>query len=230
MNTQNSDCWKNEGAQKVFTHPVHEEWLKDVDRRASILDFGCGYGRLTPNLREQGFTVINGYDLSAPLIKRAIQENPGAIYTSKIDQLFEGNYDLVLCFALFTSCPTADEQSKLISLINGFTKKGTLLYISDYVIDDNPHYFERYEQRQLDIYGCFQSGTADFRHHKPGHFDQLLPNWKKLHERSIYSKTLNGNEIKIHQYLYEKAGYNGFGGGPRFSWFLTKPGVLGCQG
>jgi len=208
MNTQNSDYWHNEGAQKVFTHPVHEEWLKDVDRSSSILDFGCGYGRLTPDLREQGFTLINGYDLSAPMIERAIKENPDAVYTSNIDRLSEGNYDLVLCFALFTSCPTADEQSKLISLINSLTKKGTLLYISDYEIDDNPHYLERYEQRRLDIYGCFRSGTAVFRHHKPGHFDHLLSNWKKLQERSLDSKTLNGNEIKIHQYLYTKEAAN----------------------
>lgn len=204
MNTLNSDYWKNEGSQKIFTHPIHAEWLKDVDRSASILDLGCGYGRLTPGFIEQGFSFVHGYDPSAPLIKRAIQENPGAVYTSNIDQLFERNYDLVLCFALFTSCPPAAEQSKLISLINNLTQKGALLYISDYEIDDNPRYFERYDQRQLNIYGCFQSGNVVFRHHKPGHFDQLLPNWKKLQERSADSKSLNGNEIKIHQYLYSK--------------------------
>jgi len=204
MNTRNSEYWQNEGAHKVFTHPIQTAWLRDIARSASILDLGCGYGRLTPHLREQGFTLIHGYDSCAALLDRAIQENPGAVYTNNIDQLSGANFDLILCFALFTSCPTNGEQSKLVSLINSLTHNGTLLYISDYEIDDNPGYFKRYEQRLLDIYGCFQSETAIFRHHKPGHFDQLMPNWGKLQERTVDSKTLNGNEIMIHQYLYIK--------------------------
>lgn len=204
MKMQNSDYWQNEGAQKVFTHPIHSEWLTGVDRNKSVLDFGCGYGRLTQDLRYQGFTLIHGYDPSEPLVERAIQENPGANYTNNIDQLCGKYFGLVLCFALFTSCPSASEQSELVSLINSVTQKRALLYISDYETDDNPHYLERYEQCQLNIYGCFQSGTAVFRHHEAGHFDRLLRNWRKLHERTEESKTLNGNEIRIHQYLYVK--------------------------
>ena len=207
MKTRNSDYWHNEGSQKVFTHPIHQEWLSGVDRNASVLDFGCGYGRLTPDLRKQGFSWVYGYDSSEPLIKRAIKENPGAIYNDNIDQLSGEYFDLILCFALFTSCPSANEQTKLVSLINSLTQERALLYISDYQTDDNPSYLERYEERQLNIYGCFQSGSAVFRHHLNGHFDGLLPNWRKLQERTVESKTLNGKEINIHQYLYAKEQY-----------------------
>lgn len=201
---QNTEFWNNEGVQKVFTHPICSEWLDGLDREASITDLGCGYGRLTPELRKEGFFNLFGYDFSVPLIERAIRENPKASYTSSVDALTGKSFDLILCFALFTSCPSAGDQSELVSLINSITQENALLYISDYETSDNPAYNDRYEQRELNIYGCFKTGTAIFRHHEAGHFDNLLLNWKRLKERTLSSKTLNGNEIKIHQYLYAK--------------------------
>ncbi|MFW6101878.1 MAG: class I SAM-dependent methyltransferase [Bacteroidota bacterium] len=200
----NTEYWNNEGVQKVFTHSICSEWLACLSRDASILDLGCGYGRLTPELEKEGFNTLFGYDFSAPLIERAIRENPGSQYTSNVDELKGKYFDLILCFALFTSCPSSGEQSNLVSLINSLTKEKAFLYISDYEIADNPGYNERYEQRELNTYGCFKSGTAIFRHHDADHFDNLLLDWRRIKEKTLNSKTLNGNEIKIHQYLYTK--------------------------
>ena len=201
---KNTEYWKNEGVQKVFTHPICSEWIENLDRKSSVLDLGCGYGRLTPDLRREGFHSIFGYDFSAPMIKRAIRENPGATYTSSVTALTGKLFDLIMCFALFTSCPSSSEQIDLASQINRLSQKNGLLYISDYETHDNPNYLERYKQRKIDIYGCFSSGNAVFRHHEPGHFDNLMAGWVRLKERLLSSKTLNGNNIIVHQYLYEK--------------------------
>lgn len=200
----NTTYWNNEGVQKVFTHPICTEWIEHLDRKSSVLDFGCGYGRLTLTLRREGFSIIFGYDFSAPMIERAIRENPGATYTSRAEDLPGKPFDLIICFAIFTSCPMHNEQIELVSIINGLSKENGLLYISDYETRDNPNYHNRYQQRRLDTYGCFSSGNAIFRHHEPGHFDNLMTGWIKLNERSIGSKTLNGNNIIVRQYLYEK--------------------------
>lgn len=200
----NTEYWNKEGAQKVFTHPICGEWITPIEKNAAILDFGCGYGRLTPDLRRVGFTNIFGYDASALLIERAIRENPGAVYTSNADDLLGKSFNLILCFALFTSCPTCDEQNGLISQIDEFTHESSLLYISDYEVGDNQSYHDRYEQRELSIYGCFASGNAVFRHHEPGHFDNLLLNWERINERKLRSNSLNGNDVVVHQYLYVK--------------------------
>ena len=199
---KNTEYWSNEGVNKVFTHPICSEWIANLDRDKSILDFGCGYGRLTPKLIKEGFSTIFGYDSSIPLIERAIQENPGAHYTNDDIFLLDKTFDLILCFALFTSCPSSAEQHKLVAMIDAFSHANTHLYISDYEIIDNPNYRERYEQQKLNTYGCFSSGNAIFRHHEPAHFDNLLPNWKMVQERTLESKTLNGNDIMVHQYLY----------------------------
>jgi SAM-dependent methyltransferase len=201
---QNTDYWNNEGVQKVFTHPICSEWIKNLDRKSSVLDLGCGYGRLTPSLRQEGFSCIFGYDFSAPMIERAIREYPGATYTSSVEALSGKPFDLILCFALFTSCPSCNKQVELVSLINNLSQESALLYISDYETRDNPNYFDRYKQRRLNIYGCFSSGNAVFRHHEPGHFDALMTGWTRIKDRSLSSETLNGNYIIVHQYLYKK--------------------------
>lgn len=185
----NTEYWNNEGAKKIFSHPICSEWMAHLDRNASILDIGCGYGRLTPYLTREGFQNITGYDPSGSLIERALQENPGAFYSSNSSTLYGKSFDLILCFALFTSCPSQDEQSELVSIINQLSQRNKWLYISDYEIRDNPHYQDRYEQRKLNIYGCFSSGNAVFRHHMPGHFDSLFSNWKRQKERQLNSKT-----------------------------------------
>lgn len=200
----NTEYWNKEGAQKVFTHPICSEWLSQIDKNAAILDYGCGYGRLTPDLRRVGFSNIFGYDASDVLIKRAIRENSGATYASNAVDFLGKFFNLILCFALFTSCPKDGEQNELISQIDEFSHESSQLYISDYEIGDNQNYHDRYEQRELGIYGCFASGNVVFRHHESGHFDNLLPNWQRINERKIRSKSLNGNDVIIHQYLYVK--------------------------
>jgi len=202
--SQNQDYWLNEGSKKTFSHPLLKDWLTGIEADANIVDLGCGYGRLTPELQKLGFTCLYGYDFSLPQIQRARQENPAASYTTDIAALTARDYDLVICFALFTCCPSDAEQSQLASLIDTITGQGATLYISDYETDDNPHYGARYEQRELNCYGCFKSGTATFRHHDAGHFDRLFQGWDKTAERALKGRTMNGNAITLHQYLFTK--------------------------
>ena len=201
---QNTDYWNREGTKKTFTHPINVEWLSDLTTTTTILDLGCGYGRIVKDLNQLGFSNIVGLDPSISMIERACEENPGPKYVTDPNELGNDQFDLVMCFALFTSCPAIREQSDLVSLINQHTHRHSLLYISDYTTEDNPHYLERYEQRKLNTFGCFQSSTAIFRHHIPDHFSVLFEDWVKIKERTFDSRTMNGSEIVVHQYLYRK--------------------------
>ncbi len=197
--------WQREGASKSFTHPLPEEWLATIDRGARVLDFGCGYGRLTPVLRAAGFRSIDGYDPSPELVARAARENPEADYTSQLDSLRDRFYGLVLCFAVFNCMPQPDIQSSAVRFIDSVTRPGSALCLSDYLMEDNPHYSERYAQAGSGIRGCFRSGEASFRHHEKGHFERLFSAWTKQDERSVPGRTMNGTEVTIRQWLFRKA-------------------------
>ena len=201
----NSHYWNNTGAQKTFTHKLCQQWLKSIPLETNILDFGCGYGRITKQLHTLGFKNIVGYDSSRAMLARALEENPGPQYTSKLEDISANSLDLVICFALFTSCPEPQGQQDIKKTIESLTRPSAHLYISDYLTSQNPHYAKRYEQKQLGIYGCFgDHNTAIFRHHPPDHFSTLFTGWKQIRTKNILGKTLHGNDIRIQQLLYKK--------------------------
>lgn len=201
----NSSYWENEGANKKFTHELNPDWLKDVQLDSWVLDFGCGCGRVSKQLHEMGYTKTIGYDPSRSMISRAVKENPGPVYTSRKEDILKRKYNLVVCFALFTSCPEPENQMEIKNIIEKQTTSQACLYISDYLTAENAHYAARYEQKKLGIYGCFGSeDTAVFRHHDPYHFPQFFSAWEQLSKETRAGKTLNGNEINITQFFYKK--------------------------
>ena len=51
--------WDSVGATKTFGHPVEFDWLDKLDSTARILDYGCGYGRVTSLLHKHGFGRVD---------------------------------------------------------------------------------------------------------------------------------------------------------------------------
>ena len=201
----NSNYWEQEGANKKFTHDLSPGWIENVPLDSWVLDLGCGYGRITKQLYESGYANIVGYDPSRSMISRAVKENAGPTYTFRKDDILNHKYSLVVCFALFTSCPEPENQMELKNIIEKQAARKAYLYISDYLTSENAHYADRYEQNKRGIYGCFGSkDTAVFRHHDPDHFSQLFSAWKQLRQETRAGKTLNGNQINITQLLYKK--------------------------
>lgn len=204
MARQHAEYQGKENAQRKYTHPLDYDWMKSFNNVSAVLDFGCGYGRLTPKLIDYGFSTVVGYDISVPLIHQAFFENSETSSTNELLQLTRSSFDLVICFALFSSCPLTDDQMKLAAFISNHTNPDAYLYISDYETVDNPNFKNLYEQKQMDAYGCFESSGKTFRHHEPGHFDNLFYDWERLKDRPLPSTNSNGEEIIIHQYLFQK--------------------------
>lgn len=48
-----------------------------VDRQAKVLDFGCGYGRISNELVEAGYNDVTGIDPSYAMIGRGRKAFPG---------------------------------------------------------------------------------------------------------------------------------------------------------
>ena len=63
--------WNETAGQKEFTTPFRlDVFSVYINRNASLLDVGCGYGRTLDFLRKNGFSKLTGLDISTVLIER----------------------------------------------------------------------------------------------------------------------------------------------------------------
>lgn len=72
--------WNGAAKNKSFTIPLEmERLLRIVPTSSSILDYGCGYGRICAELSGVGYHDVLGVDISQEMIKRGIEMYPREI-------------------------------------------------------------------------------------------------------------------------------------------------------
>ncbi|MGX1977031.1 class I SAM-dependent methyltransferase [Streptomyces kronopolitis] len=166
--------WETTGSAKTFTHPLDPALLEEyVPHGARVLDYGCGYGRLTAELAGRGYRSVRGVDVSAALIARGRREHP------ELDLLrwggfplpFEdGAFDAALLFAVLTCVPEDADQKAIAGELGRLVRPGGLLYLSDVPLQDdalNQERYRRYAERH-GTYGVFETPDGGvFRHHPP---------------------------------------------------------------
>jgi SAM-dependent methyltransferase len=205
--------WDAAAATKTFTHPVHLPWLEGVARDASILDYGCGYGRTMALLEQHGFERLAGVDTSPAMIARARDLHPAMCF-AVVDQPPlvhdpDASMDVALLFAVLTCIPGDDAQGALVGELFRILKPGGLLYISDLLLQEDERNRARYAEgvERYGTYGVFEtSDGAVCRHHPRERFASLLADFETLDTRDITVATMNGHHSAGIQILARKAG------------------------
>lgn len=131
-----------------FTTPFQiTEFEKYAGRNSAILDVGCGYGRTLNELHQLGFHNLVGIDFSSGMIERGKAQFPyldlRTKETDSIDLPSQG-IDAVILFAVLTCIPNNSEQEKLIQEINRVLKPNGILYINDFLLNDDERNKIRY--------------------------------------------------------------------------------------
>ncbi|WP_407286079.1 class I SAM-dependent methyltransferase [Streptomyces sp. BP-8] len=173
--------WETTGSAKTFTHPLDPELLKAyLPRDARVLDYGCGYGRLTAELAGLGYHRVRGVDVSAALIARGRREHPGLelMRWAGFPLPFEdGFFDAALLFAVLTCVPRDADQSAIVGELGRLVRPGGVLYLSDVPVQDDALNRERYARfaGRYGTYGVFETPDGGvFRHHPPQRLRALL--------------------------------------------------------
>lgn len=205
------DYWDREGTTKTFSHPLNLARLREVLRAESrILDYGCGYGRVTALLCEHGYQDVTGVDASAAMIEKARAQHPHLSF-QKIPPptvpFPDAAFDAALLFAVLTCIPRDDDQKILIDELHRVVRPGGIIYISDYWLQSDDRNRERYA-RYLDqyrTYGVFEvpEGVA-VRHHRPEWVETLLARWERIALDDIRVTTMNGHEAAGFQWIGRK--------------------------
>lgn len=207
-----SGYWDAVGRKKTFAHPLlFNELEKYVNRRSSILDYGCGYGRTLRKLHERGFSNLSGIDYSSKMIERAKAENPFAQYekNSGWEVPFPSEtFDAVLLLAVLTGNPRSEDQARLFQELKRTLKPGGILYLSDCLINhDDRRNRERYKrfQPKYRCYGVFDlADGGTMRHHSLAYLEGLARDFQALLEEKFRVKTMNGHNARGIRMILQK--------------------------
>lgn len=212
MNIDNQkEYWDEVAEIKTFTHPIDLELINNfLNNQSRIVDFGCGYGRIVKQLTDLGFENVCGFDTSKELIARGISENNLSLY--HIDnptelKLEDNSIDCIILFAVLTCIPSNEGQKDLMRLLISKLKKGGIIYISDYYLQENSVEVERYEYLNGDQnnFGVFKLPEgATFRHHTKEWIKTLTKDLDILIENPLIVRTMNGNIANGFQIIGKK--------------------------
>ncbi len=199
---EQKEYWDSVSASKEFTTPFDEEAFVSCTRKEDfVLDVGCGYGRILALLQDLGYEELHGADFSIGMIERGIRLHPeldlrlmehGTIpYADK-------TADAVILFAVLTCIASDEEQRDLIQEIRRVLKPGGILYINDFLLNDDARNLARYEKGMEGMpYGVFVLPEgAVVRHHTREHFEKLLQEFTPVYERENIFTTMNGNKSR----------------------------------
>ena len=205
------DYWNKVAGKKEFTHPLNSGMIKQYfNKDDKILDYGCGYGRITHQLINIGFTNVIGFDTSSELIKRgkALKDLPIYHIGSPQDLAVDNeSLDGIILFAVLTCIPSNKGQSDLIKILHSKLKPGGIMYVSDYYLQADSKEMERYEylNDNKENYGVFTLNEgATFRHHTKEWINKLLGAFRIVEENRIEVLTMNQHKAEGFQIIAVK--------------------------
>lgn len=203
--------WDRAAAEKTFTHPLDMTLLAaHLDPAATILDYGCGYGRLSVELQQAGYHNIIGMDFSSAMVARARAACPGLrfeVAEGSSLRLENHTVDAVLLFAVLTCIPSDDAQQALVAEITRVLRPGGIVYVSDYLLQTDARNIERYTKsgEQFGNYGVFLTDDgAMVRHHTSQWLDGLFAGFDRETQASVELTTMNGHRSTGFQFIARK--------------------------
>jgi len=202
------EYWNTAGTQKPFAHPLNlrriRQWVSD---ESTILDYGCGYGRILGELYNEGYESLIGLDFSPAMIAAARAQYPEIAFEvvqSSTIPLPDASVDGVLLFSVLTCIPTDEGQRALLKEVNRVLNRGGLLYISDLWLQTDERNLTRYarDEQKYGNYGVFDLPEGvTVRHHDPKWIETLTSDFTTVALDEIEVVTMNGNPAKAFQWF-----------------------------
>lgn len=133
--------WDDVAAKIEFNLQLISELLiNTVPYSSQVLDFGCGYGRITNELYNLGYENIIGVDSSFEMISRGKNEFPYLdLSHSKESRLpfSDASFDAIITCAVFTCIPDEKIRSNVVSELSRVLKPNGVIYLAEFCSDEN---------------------------------------------------------------------------------------------
>lgn len=203
--------WNQVAWTKEFHLPVHLDLLDTyIDQDARILDYGCGYGRVLQELHEYGYRHLLGLDLAEQMVARGRELFPHLDLRVLVNQNVpcpNQTFDAVILFAVLTCIVRNQDQHLLLHEILRVLQPGGILYITDFLLNQDERNIARYEhfQRKYGTYGVFELEDGGVvRHHSEQWVRKLL---QRLDTREYWEEsviTMNGHPARAFGFIGQK--------------------------
>ena len=205
------DYWNKVSNKKEFTTPFQTDCFnKYISKDSVILDVGCGYGRILNELYNLGYKNLIGIDFSKGMIERGKKQYPyldlRIKHNSSID-IPSKTINVIILFAVLTCITDNQEQIELINEIYRVLKDDGILYINDFLLNNDERNIKRYDKykEKYNNYGIFELPEgAILRHHSDEWINELLIDFEPIKKKKLPFTTMNGNKSNGFYYFGRK--------------------------
>jgi len=204
--------WNTIGAKKEFEDPLYFEKLEPfLSPHASILEYGCGYGRLMEQFTSRGYKNIVGFDYAPAMIERGQKSFPhlDLRVVEKVGKISapDNSIDVVLLSTVLCCLVDTQKQEELITEIWRVLKNKGVLYLSDFLISDHPRYQDKYMigAQKFGDWGIYTtSENLTVRHHSTKAIFKLLNHFNIHWFEQFEFKTMNNNPVQTFHTIAQK--------------------------
>lgn len=195
------DYWNEFAGKKEFTSNLDRAYfIENISFDATILDYGCGYGRTIQELFDCGYSKIIGVDIADAMLELSKSKFPQLHFEKLIDQattLANSSCDVVLLLNTLAAITLDSAQLATIAEISRLLKKGGVLYLTDFLLNSDERNLTRYAkyESKYETYGVFETEDgAILRHQDKQNLIKLLADFDIESIEEMTVPTMNGNK------------------------------------
>lgn len=189
-----SEEWDKVAHQVDFNLKIdRDRFTHLIGFQSKILDFGCGYGRITNELTKCGYADVVGIDPSSAMVERGLAMFPGLSLLHLADSVLpfaDSCFDAVVTCAVFTCIPALEDRAKAASEIARVLKPGGLLHVSEFCSEEGRAFTSGLGMPM------YYGSAREMRH--------LLNMFQCCHEEVVAATTMRGRPESSYRAFYAK--------------------------
>lgn len=196
--------WNSIGSKKEFEDPLYLQKLSPfLHSESKIIEYGCGYGRLMQLLKTHGYNCLKGFDFSQNMIERGKRTHPhldlNLLEESGKIPCENESVDAVVMSTVLCSMIDPTEQKKLLEEIWRVLKNKGIIYISDFLVCEDPSYQNKYSEgfQKFGKWGVYTTAeNLVVRHTTTQNAFELLIDFDIQWFEQFDFKTMNNNPAR----------------------------------
>jgi ubiquinone/menaquinone biosynthesis C-methylase UbiE len=195
VETQQNSWNKVAGEISFSLEPNLNKLATLITKDAKILDYGCGYGRITSELHARGYSRLSGVDTSIEMVRRGLKQYP-TLDLRHIDSheipTELGKFDVILFCAVLTCIPIKEHRTKIIESVYESLNEGGIIYCVEFHKSDTVTYSPS---------GTFITKfNVEMKHFLPTEISGELTIFKEISQSVAEATTITG--VKTHAIHY----------------------------